>query len=116
MRRRASTVSPWCCWLLVDSTPITPHSSAVDLSMRVHVWVIVLNLPPADVGELIEDVAGGYLAVVGQGSGREELAQLAGRGEVVLLVGETHLLEAVARVEHVEAGPHEFRGRRRGGG
>src|SRR5205823_4445853 len=34
------TVSPWCCWLLADSTPIWPHCSAVDSSMRVKVCVM----------------------------------------------------------------------------
>src|SRR3954447_5712910 len=53
-----STVSPWCSWLLADSTPICPHCSAVDSSMRVNVCVIGTILPLRRVAELGQDVAG----------------------------------------------------------
>src|SRR5205085_8040133 len=110
IRKRVSTVSPWCCWLLAESTPIWPHCSAVDSSMRVNVCVMALTLPPADVGQVIEDIAGGDVAVVAQGVRREELAQLTGRREVLLLVGEADLLDAFARRQPLDHGPHQLLG------
>src|SRR5437588_928467 len=57
IRKSASTVSPWCCWLLADSTPICPHCSAVDSSMRVNVCVMAFTLPLADVAQFSQEVA-----------------------------------------------------------
>src|SRR5438874_1187937 len=113
-----STVSPWCCWLLADSTPIWPHCSAVDSSMRVKVCVMYATLPLAfDHGaQGVEDVAGGDIAVVGQRPRRQEVTQLARRREVLLLVGERHLLDALGRGQALDHRPHQLLGRRGAGG
>src|SRR4051794_5493389 len=74
IRSSASTVSPWLCWLFIDSTPIWPHSSAVDLSMRVKVVAMPTSYPGGRgvlLGEGVEDVAGRHLTVVGEGLGGE---------------------------------------------
>src|SRR5438270_5936456 len=114
--RSASTVSPWCCWLWADSTPIWPHCSAVDSSMRVNVCVMDPILRPPQErplpGESVEDVAGGGVAVVGQAAGGKQVAQLARGREVLLLVGEGDLFDTLARVEPVDDGPHQLRGGR----
>ena len=104
-------------------TPMTAHCSAVDSSMlRKLVTVLMVRqatprthaVPtsaPVQV-QLGEDVAGGEVAVaqpgaVGHGAaeaeggehvdGREQVAQLARRREVLVLLGDAHLLDAVAR-------------------
>src|SRR5205807_10672400 len=79
--KSANTVSPCCCWLFDDSTPIWPHSSAVDSSMRVNVCAmqVILRPPPRALlpSEGVEDVAGGDVAVVAQAARGQEVSQLA---------------------------------------
>src|SRR5581483_3315555 len=89
-RSMPSTRSATRSWFLNVSAPMTAHCSAVDSSMRVKL-VSVLAMGRF-YGQLPQHVTRRHRAVVGQGVGRQELAQLAGRREVLVLVGDVHLL------------------------
>src|SRR3954468_23855511 len=118
MRSSCRTVSPCSCWAFIDSTPIWAHSSAVDSSMRVKVCVMSAILRSAldDGPKVVENVTGGDVAVVSERFAREEVPQLTGRWEVLLLIGEADLLDAFGRRQPLDDGPNQLLGRRGPGG
>src|SRR4051812_7343221 len=94
----SSTRSATRPWFLAVSAPITAHCSAVDSSMRVKVVAMgPFSLSAGQVGELSEDIRRGDVAIAGDGVGTEQVAELAGEREVLVLGGDADLLDAVPR-------------------
>src|SRR3954452_10651216 len=124
-----STRSATRLWFLKLSVPMTPHCSAVDSSMRVN--VVAMGQSSQNSGECGQHVAGGDGSIVearafGHGTaqregrdrvnGRQQFTQFARGREVLLLGGDPHLLDTLARGEAGDDVVHQFlRGRCAGG-
>src|SRR4051812_44696059 len=115
------TLSATRGWFCMVSAPMTAHCSAVDSSIRVKLlaWSFVTVMTPVcpldrSSGERCQDFAGGEVAVVrgrparhrpADGErrrhvdGDEQLAELARGREVLLLLGDADLFDAVAGPE-----------------